>query len=146
MKKQSNTSETMVKKVETGVSVGGYVLADSPITFNEGRSITTVHVKNTGDRPIQVGSHFHFFEANKALEFERSKAFGKRLNITATTAIRFEPGDAITVELIPFIGQQVVYGFNNLVDGWVGNASGIQGDAPEDILNNAIKHGFKSVS
>ncbi|WP_201283306.1 urease subunit beta, partial [Klebsiella pneumoniae] len=86
----------MVKKVETGVSVGGYVLADSPITFNEGRSITTVHVKNTGDRPIQVGSHFHFFEANKALEFERSKAFGKRLNITATTAIRFEPGDAIT--------------------------------------------------
>ncbi|MCY2513220.1 urease subunit beta [Klebsiella pneumoniae] len=146
MKKQSNTSETMVKKVETGVSVGGYVLADSPITFNEGRSITTVHVKNTGDRPIQVGSHFHFFEANKALKFERSKAFGKRLNITATTAIRFEPGDAITVELIPFIGQQVVYGFNNLVDGWVGNASGIQGDAPEDILNNAIKHGFKSVS
>lgn len=93
-----------------------------------------------------VGSHFHFFEANKALEFERSKAFGKRLNITATTAIRFEPGDAITVELIPFSGQQVVYGFNNLVDDWVGNASGIQGDAPEDILNNAIKHGFKSVS
>lgn len=146
MKKQSNTSETMVKKVETGVPIGGYVLADSPITFNEGRSITTVHVKNTGDRPIQVGSHFHLFEANKALEFERSKAFGKRLNITATTAIRFEPGDAITVELIPFSGQQVVYGFNNLVDGWVGNASGIQGDAPEDILNNAIKHGFKSVS
>ena len=81
--------------------------------------MTKVKVRNTGDRPIQIGSHFHFFEVNRALEFDRTAAFGKRLNITATTAIRFEPGDEIEVSLIPYGGKQTLYGFNNLVDGWV---------------------------
>lgn len=144
MKKKSDTTPTVATPAETTVPLGGYVLADTPITFNEDRPVTKVSVKNTGDRPVQVGSHFHFFEANKELEFEREKAFGKRLNITATTAIRFEPGDVITVELIPFAGKQTVYGFNNLVDGWVGNSSGDQSDAPDEILENAVKRGFKS--
>lgn len=144
MKKKSSAPAAVTKTAETAVPIGGYVLASTPITFNEDRPVTKVNVKNTGDRPIQVGSHFHFFEANKELEFEREKAFGKRLNITATTAIRFEPGDVIAVELIPFGGKKTVYGFNNLVDGWVGNASGEQGDAPENILENALKRGFKS--
>lgn len=144
MKKKSSAPTAGVKTTKTVVPIGGYVLADRPITFNENCPVTKVNVKNTGDRPIQIGSHFHFFEANKALEFERRKAFGKRLNITATTAIRFEPGDVIAVELIPFGGKQTVYGFNNLVDGWVGNASGEQGDAPENIIENAVKRGFKS--
>lgn len=145
MKTKSSTQENNVKTPDAEVPLGGYILADKPIAFNEGRPVTTVSVKNTGDRPIQVGSHFHFFEANKELEFERTKAFGKRLNITATTAIRFEPGDVISVDLIPFSGQQTVYGFNNLVDGWVGNTSGTPGDAPDDILKNAVKHGFKTL-
>jgi urease subunit beta len=144
MKKKSNMTETLYEINEIAVPFGGYVLADTPITFNEDRPITKVSVKNTGDRPIQVGSHFHFFEANKELEFDRKKSFGKRLNITATTAIRFEPGDVIAVELIPFTGKQTVYGFNNLVDGWVGNAYGKQDDVPVGILENAIKRGFKS--
>lgn len=145
MKKNSSSPEKNVKTTDSAAPLGGYVLSDKPIIFNEGRPITTVNVKNTGDRPIQVGSHFHFFEANKELEFERGKAFGKRLNITATTAIRFEPGDVISVDLIPFSGQQTIYGFNNLVDGWIGNAAGCQGDAPDDILKNAIEHGFKTI-
>lgn len=144
MKKKSSVPVAVAKTTEIAVPPGGYVLADTPVTFNEDRPVTKVNVKNTGDRPIQVGSHFHFFEANKELEFEREKAFGKRLNITATTAIRFEPGDIIAVELIPFAGKQTVYGFNNLVDGWVGNAAGDQGDAPNDILENALKRRFKS--
>lgn len=144
MKKLSGSPENDVKTTHPSVPLGGYILSDKPITFHEDRPITTVNVKNTGDRPIQVGSHFHFFEANKELEFERGKAFGKRLNITATTAIRFEPGDVISVDLIPFSGQQTVYGFNNLVDGWVGNAPGVHGDAPNDFLKNAIEQGFKT--
>ncbi|GAA2333827.1 urease subunit beta [Dactylosporangium salmoneum] len=101
-------------------TIGGYVLRDEPLQLNEGRPTVTIEVANTGDRPIQVGSHFHFFEANRLLRFERSKAFGMRLNIPATTALRFEPGDSRTVELVPFGGRQRVYGFNGLVDGWSG--------------------------
>lgn len=75
------------------------------MSFNTEKPVTKVRVKNTGDRPIQVGSHFHFFEANKELEFDRASALGKRLNITATTAIRFEPCDEIEIELIPYSGD-----------------------------------------
>ncbi|MBS9432739.1 urease subunit beta [Photorhabdus hainanensis] len=102
--------------------LGGYILAKDPISFNEDRPVIQLKVRNSGDRPIQVGSHFHFFEVNKALQFNRAAAFGKRLNITATTAIRFEPGDEIEVSLIPIGGKQNVYGFNNLVDGWAGKS------------------------
>jgi urease subunit beta len=98
--------------------VGGYVLAAAPVTINAGRPRATVAVRNTGDRPIQVGSHFHFFEVNRALEFDRERAFGQRLDIPAGTAIRFEPGDERDVTLVPFGGKRRVHGFNNLVDGW----------------------------
>lgn len=101
--------------------VGGYVFGKDPIVFNESRPAITLKVHNTGDRPIQVGSHFHFFEVNRALEFDREAAYGMRLNIAATTAIRFEPGDEKTVSLIPFGGLRNVHGFNNLVDGWAGD-------------------------
>lgn len=103
--------------------IGGYILSDQPLELNEGRPVTEVVVQNTGDRPIQVGSHFHFFEVNRMLAFDREAAFGKRLNIPATTSIRFEPGDKKTVELIPFAGVQRVYGFNGLVQGWTGSQS-----------------------
>ena len=99
---------------------GGIVFADGPIELNAGRPVTKLVVRNTGDRPIQVGSHFHFFEINAALEFDREQAFGKRLDIPATTAIRFEPGDEREVDLVPLAGKRRVYGFNNLVDGWTG--------------------------
>lgn len=101
--------------------VGGYIFAKDPIVFNESRPAVELKVHNTGDRPIQVGSHFHFFEVNRALEFDREAAYGMRLNIAATTAIRFEPGDEKTVSLIPFGGLRNVHGFNNLVDGWAGD-------------------------
>ncbi|RDL15148.1 urease subunit beta [Serratia fonticola] len=137
-----------IKIKNTPVSIGGYVLADTPIAFNTDKPATKIKVKNTGDRPIQVGSHFHFFEVNKLLEFDRSLAFGKRLNIASTTAIRFEPGDETPVELVPYGGKQTIYGFNNLVDGWVGGVGSSQGTgkAPDDILENAVKRGFKSVT
>jgi urease subunit beta len=98
--------------------VGGYVLADAPVEINVGRPRLTLTVRNTGDRPIQVGSHFHFFEVNRALDFDRPQAFGHRLDIPAGTAVRFEPGDEKHVTLVPFGGKRRVHGFNNLVDGW----------------------------
>lgn len=104
------------------IPLGGVLLAESPISFNMDKTAIRLLVRNTGDRPIQIGSHFHFFEANPALEFDRHIAYGKRLNITATTAIRFEPGDEIEVTLIPFGGKHNIYGFNNLVDGWAGDS------------------------
>ena len=97
--------------------VGGLVLDDAPVEFNRGKPAIALRVRNTGDRPIQVGSHFHFFEANRALAFDRAAAFGLHLDIPASTALRFEPGDERTVSLVPFGGKRRVCGFNNLVDG-----------------------------
>lgn len=96
---------------------GEYALQDDDVPLNEGRDTVTVVVSNKGDRPIQVGSHFHFFEANNALSFERWKAYGKRLNIAAGTAVRFEPGQQRTVELIAVAGDREVYGFAGQVMG-----------------------------
>jgi len=96
---------------------GEYRLRQEPIICNQGRTASRVMVLNQGDRPIQIGSHFHFFEVNGALKFERDQAFGKHLNIPAGTAVRFEPGDAKEIELIPFAGQREVYGLNNKTDG-----------------------------
>ena len=87
------------------------------LELNSGRPITTVLVANTGDRPVQVGSHFHFFEANAALQFDRESTRGQRLDIPAGTAIRFEPGDSREVQLIPFAGGRRVFGFNGLING-----------------------------
>ena len=104
------------------VPVGGVIFADAPVSFNEGRPVVKIKVRNTGDRPIQVGSHFHFFEVNRALEFDRAAAYGMRLNIASTTAVRFEPGDEKAVELVPYGGLRSAYGFNDLVDSWTGDA------------------------
>jgi urease subunit beta len=87
------------------------------ISLNEGRKTVRLQVTNSGDRPIQVGSHYHFFETNEALQFDREAAYGCRLNIAAGTAVRFEPGQSRTVELVSFSGNRVVYGFNAKVMG-----------------------------
>jgi urease subunit beta len=98
---------------------GEYVLAQGSVTANEGRKTAKVTVANTGDRPIQVGSHFHFFEANAALKFDRPKAKGMRLNVPAGTAVRFEPGDTKEVTLVELAGAKAVYGLNGLTQGQV---------------------------
>lgn len=90
---------------------------EGELELNSGRATTVITVANTGDRPIQIGSHFHFFEVNPALNFERQLARGMRLNIPAGTAVRFEPGDEKEVELVALAGRRHVYGLNNLVDG-----------------------------
>ncbi len=96
---------------------GEYVLRPEPLTLNAGRDAITVEVLNTGDRPIQVGSHFHFAEANAALDFDRDAAYGHRLDIPAGTAARFEPGDSRSVRLIELAGVREVYGLGNAVNG-----------------------------
>jgi urease subunit beta len=96
---------------------GEYILKKEEITANVNRATTKIVVVNTGDRPVQIGSHFHFFEVNKQMDFDRAKAFGMRLNIPAGTAVRFEPGEEKEVELVEFGGDKKVFGFNNLVDG-----------------------------
>ncbi|MBU6249628.1 MAG: urease subunit beta [Cyanobacteria bacterium REEB417] len=87
------------------------------LELNAGRPVTTLEVANSGDRPVQVGSHFHFYETNSALEFDREAARGLRLDIPAGTAIRFEPGDSRSVNLVPFAGSRRVFGFNGLING-----------------------------
>jgi len=96
---------------------GEYVLGEGEIEANAGRPTVRVTVANTGDRPIQVGSHFHFFEVNKALRFERARAFGMRLAVPAGTAVRFEPGDEKVVTLVELGGAGEVHGLNALTDG-----------------------------
>ncbi len=98
---------------------GEYLLNDAAgeIEANVGRKTATVLVRHTGDRPIQIGSHFHFFEVNRILDFDRQAAYGMRLNIPAGTAVRFEPGDEKEVNLVAFGGERVVYGHRGLVNG-----------------------------
>ena len=96
---------------------GEYFVGKNDIECNVGRDTVSIGVVNTGDRPVQVGSHFHFFEVNRLMEFNREKAFGKRLNIAAGTAVRFEPGEEKEVELVAFGGKRNAFGINNLVNG-----------------------------
>jgi urease subunit beta len=96
---------------------GEIITKDGDITLNAGRKTVTIAITNTGDRPVQVGSHYHFFETNSALRFERKKARGMRLNIPAGTAVRFEPGQTRDVTLIPFAGTRKVFGFRGAVMG-----------------------------
>jgi urease subunit beta len=96
---------------------GEYILKKEDIIANVDRVTAKVAVVNMGDRPVQIGSHFHFFEVNRQMEFDREKAFGMRLNIPAGTAVRFEPGEEKEVELVEFGGSKKIFGFNNLVDG-----------------------------
>lgn len=91
--------------------------ADGEIELNAGQPTVTIDVANTGDRPIQVGSHYHFYETNSALSFDREKARGWRLDIPAGTAVRFEPGQRRTVTLVPYRGDRIVFGFNQKVMG-----------------------------
>ena len=96
---------------------GEYFLSSDPIEANTGRATTRIPVTNRGDRPIQVGSHCHFFEVNRALDFDRQAAYGMRLNIAAGTAVRFEPGDTREIDLVALAGTRTVYGINGLVNG-----------------------------
>ena len=96
---------------------GELVVAEGEIEINQGRKTVTLKVSNTGDRPIQIGSHYHFYEANEALLFARSQARGFRLNIPSGTAVRFEPGQERTVELVEFAGAREIYGFQGKVMG-----------------------------
>jgi urease subunit beta len=98
---------------------GELLIPDGDIELNSSRAVTTLLVANSGDRPIQVGSHFHFFEVNTALLFDRTVARGMRLDIPAGTAVRFEPGDERSVDLIPLAGSRQVYGFNGLINGYL---------------------------
>jgi urease subunit beta len=121
---------------------GEYFLneAAGPIEANAGRETTRVIVRNAGDRPVQVGSHYHFFETNRRLEFDRNGAYGMRLNIPAGTAVRFEPGEEKEVELTPFGGRRVVQGCNGLVEGPL-DAEGARPLA----LARAQRAGFQSI-
>ena len=96
---------------------GEYILSDDPIEANKNRDTRKIKVSNSGDRPIQVGSHTHFFEVNKALDFPREQAYGFHLNIPAGTSIRFEPGDSKEVEITEYGGKKIVFGFSGLVNG-----------------------------
>jgi urease subunit beta len=96
---------------------GEYIIDGPDLELNAGRPVVTLSVNNTGDRPVQIGSHYHFFEVNKALVFDRGKAYGMRLDLPSGTSVRFEPGDTKEVKLIPYGGRRVVYGFNALVSG-----------------------------
>ncbi|MCX5517331.1 urease subunit beta [Kaistia defluvii] len=96
---------------------GEYILEDGDIEYNVGRTVISVDVANSGDRPIQIGSHYHFYETNTALHFDRDKTRGFRLNIPAGTAVRFEPGQQRTVELVALDGDRAVFGFNAKVMG-----------------------------
>ena len=119
---------------------GEYFLADQPVIANAGREVMELEVANVGDRPIQVGSHFHFFEVNRSLRFERSRAFGMRLNIPAGTAVRFEPGDHKRVTLVSLGGAKRVHGLNALTNG-VANRSA---DAEKKAAIEAAKsQGFE---
>lgn len=103
---------------------GEIITPAGEIELNAGRDTVKLLVANTGDRPIQVGSHFHFYEVNNALSFDRELALGMRLDIPAGTAVRFEPGDEKEVSLVPLVGSRRVYGFNGRVNGELRNAEG----------------------
>lgn len=98
---------------------GEYILSEEDIICNEGKETKMINVVNKGDRPIQVGSHFHFFEVNKSLEFNRDEAFGFRLSVPAGSAVRFEPGDPKEIQLVALGGERKVYGLNEKTEGSV---------------------------
>lgn len=106
---------------------GEIIAADGEIVLNEGAVAITIEVANTGDRPVQVGSHYHFAETNSGLSFDRAAARGMRLDIPSGTAVRFEPGQTRTVDLVPFKGDRKVYGFNQAVMGPLENTRNGEG-------------------
>ncbi len=118
---------------------GEYILATTDIDCNAGRATLRITVMNTGDRPVQVGAHFHFFEVNREMVFDREKAFGRRLNIASGTAVRFEPGEEKEVELVDYGGTGRVYGFNSLVNGDTKDAA-----IKQKALQQMTAQGFKN--
>ncbi len=128
----------MSAAVEIHRLIPGEILpAPGVLTLNDGRPTLAVLVLNTGDRPIQVGSHYHFFEVNRALRFDRAAGFGMRLDIPAGTAVRFEPGEEKEVTLVPFGGQRRVLGLNSLTDG-----DTTDGEVQQRALRMAEERGF----
>ncbi len=119
---------------------GEWLLSDEPIEINAGRRTARLSVRNTGDRPIQVGSHFHFFEVNRALDFDRAAALGMRLDVPSGQSIRFEAGDERDVDLVELGGSRRVIGFNNLVNGGLTSDSTV-----EQALERAAARGFAGV-
>ncbi len=101
--------------------VGEIITQDGEIELNAGREVITLKAANSGDRPIQIGSHYHFYETNRALIFERDRAKGMHLDIPAGTSIRFEPGDQKEINLVAYVGSREIYGFNALVEGKLEN-------------------------
>ena len=116
---------------------GEYFLAEEPIELNAGRVVRTISVANTGDRPVQVGSHYHFFEVNRALLFDRAAAIGYRLAIASGTSVRFEPGEQRPVSLVELAGARQVWGFNGLISGPLDGAGVADG-----ALERALAAGF----
>jgi urease subunit gamma/beta len=104
---------------KTSMIPGEYLVDEGEIELNANKEIITIEVENKGDRPVQIGSHYHFFEVNSALDFQRSQAYGKRLDIPAGTSVRFEPGSSKKVNLIPYSGKRYMSGFNALVEGFL---------------------------
>lgn len=119
---------------------GEYFIQPGLLEGNAGRTAIELVVINTGDRPVQVGSHFHFFEVNRQLAFDRAKAFGCRLDIPAGTAVRFEPGEQKSVKLVRYTGAGEVHGFSGLVSGSIDTPH-----AAEKALEQAIQQGFKTI-
>ncbi len=115
---------------------GEYILAKDDIIANKGRRNIQITVVNTGDRPVQIGSHFHFYEVNKQMTFDRAITLGMRLNIPAGTAVRFEPGEEKEVELVEFAGNKILTGFNNLVNGNISTSN------KEELTELLISKGF----
>ena len=126
------------KKDAKAVAPGEIITPDGEIELNVGRRKASVKAVNTGDRPIQIGSHYHFFEANKALDFDRAASFGMHLDIPAGTAVRFEPGETKEVTLASFGGSREIFGLNNLTDGTTKGEK-----AKADALAKAKAQGFK---
>ena len=118
---------------------GEYFISEKPIIANKNRETISLKVSNTGDRPIQVGSHAHFFEVNKALDFPREKSYGYHLNIPSGTSVRFEPGETREIELTEFSGKKIVYGFSGLVNGSLD-------EKQKDAFTKASEKGFKGIS
>jgi len=128
------------KKPYTAFTPGEYKFAEGDIILNEGKESIKMNVKNLGDRPVQVSSHYHFFESNSKLEFDRSKAFGLHLDIPSGTCVRFEPGDEKEVELIPFSGERKIFGLNQLTEGSVDDPK-----IKKEAIKLAKERGFKGV-
>ena len=113
---------------------GQYFIDEGEISLNDKKEITTIEVKNDGDRPVQIGSHYHFFEVNKELNFDRASAYGKRLDIPAGTSVRFEPGSSKEINLVEFTGKRYMSGFNGLVEGFLDDET-----TKQNAMTNLVK-------